>query len=259
MIRFCVLASGSKGNCTYLESQGARFLVDAGLSATEITRRLNTIGVSPDSLNGVIVTHEHNDHIRGVGVISRRFDLPVYMTSATHRAAARYLGRIKEVCTVESGRSFSVDSITVHPFSIPHDAADPIGLCVSNDRVKLGISTDLGMVTRLASNELKGCQAVIMEANHDPEMLEYGPYPWELKQRIKGRLGHLSNYQTCQLLEEILHPGLQHIVLAHLSQVNNHPEKAYQTVKNFLKQSSAATGLSLSWQDRVGKLVEIKG
>ncbi len=257
MIRFCVLASGSKGNCTYLESHGVRFLVDAGLSAAEITRRLNTIGVSPDSLSGVIVTHEHNDHTRGVGSISRRFDLPVYMTSATHQAAARQLGRIKEVCIIQSGRSFSIDNITVHPFSIPHDAADPVGFCISNARVKVGISTDLGMVTRLASSELKGCQAVVMEANHDPEMLEQGPYPWELKQRIKGRLGHLSNCQTCQLLEDILHPGLQHVVLAHLSQVNNHPEKAYRTVRSFLEGRSVATGLSLSWQHRVGKLIEI--
>lgn len=208
-------------------------------------------------MSGVIVTHEHHDHIGGLGPIARRFNLPVYITAATREAAGKHLGPIKELCPVQSGRPFKIGPLTVQPFSIPHDAADPVGLCISDGQVKMGISTDLGMVTRLVSTEMKGCQAVVMEANHDPEMLEYGPYPWEVKQRIKGRLGHLSNHQTCQLLEEILHAGLQHIVLAHLSQVNNHPEKAYQTVKNFLDQRLCPTSLSLSWQDRVGKWVEI--
>lgn len=223
----------------------------------EIGRRLESIGVSPASLNAVIVTHEHSDHIRGVGTISRRFNLPVYMTPGTRHAGARHLGRIENVVPIQSGCPFFVGHTRVHPFSIPHDAADPVGLCLTDQAVKIGISTDVGTVTRLVAQELKNCHALVMEANHDLDMLEYGPYPWELKQRIKGRLGHLSNEQTCLLLKEVAHPDLQHIVLAHLSQVNNHPQRAYRTVKTFLRRSSVTATLSLAWQERVGRLIDV--
>ncbi|MFH1146619.1 MAG: MBL fold metallo-hydrolase [Pseudomonadota bacterium] len=231
--------------------------MDAGLTLSETIRRLNTIGVMPESLRAVVVTHEHYDHMRSVGAVSRRLGIPVYITSETERAGAHVLGRLKKIIRIQSGYSFGIDGLSIQPFSIPHDAADPIGLSIRNETVKVGISTDLGMITHLVCHELKDCRALVMEANHDADMLEFGPYPWELKQRIKGRLGHLSNSQTCEMLREIVHPRLQHVVLAHLSKTNNHPEKAYWAVKCCLSRFSISAGISLAWQGRVGKLVEV--
>lgn len=251
------MGSGSQGNCIFLESQGTRLLIDAGLTLTEIIRRLSTIGVLPESIQAVVVTHEHYDHMRSAGAVSRRFDIPVHITAETERAGAHVLGRLKKIVRIRSGYSFNINRLSIQPFSIPHDAADPIGLSIINDRVKVGISTDLGMITRLVCQELSECRALIMEANHDPDMLELGPYPWELKQRIKGRLGHLSNSQTCQMLQEIIHPNLRHVVLAHLSETNNHPEKAYWAVRCCLSRFSISARISLAWQGRVGKVIEV--
>lgn len=226
----CVLASGSKGNAIYMEAGDTAVLFDAGLSGAEIERRMRYRRIEPDRLNAIIVSHEHSDHIRGVGVLARRYDLPVYTNSGTMKAAEKQLGRIDCLHLFECGNTFNISELSIHPFSISHDAEDPAGFIVSANGAKVGIATDLGIATNMVKTHLKTCSMLIIEANHDIKMLENGPYPWPLKQRIKSRSGHLSNESARDLVVEILHDGLKHLVLAHLSETNNTPEKAMAVV-----------------------------
>lgn len=221
----CVLASGSRGNATYVSDGDTSVLVDAGLSARDISRRLDSRGLNAAKLSAIIVTHEHTDHIRGVERLCRRFRLPVFLTAGT-LAAAPALRELPETCTVVCGRPFQVGTLTVDPFAISHDARDPAGFIVGANGARIGIATDLGIVTAVVREHLRGCGLLVLESNHDPEMLMAGPYPWFLKQRIRGRTGHLSNQESGRLLSEIAHPRLQQVVLAHLSETNNTPAKA---------------------------------
>lgn len=229
-LTFCLLASGSRGNAIYISGGGTSILVDAGMSGIELERRMAKRGLSPRNLDAIVVSHEHNDHIHGVGVLSRRYGLPVYMSRKTARAASSHLKHIEETVYFESGTNFTIDSLSIHPFSTSHDADDPSGFTISLRHNTLGIATDLGIATAMVKTRLKGCQALILEANHDPEMLINGPYPWPLKQRVKSRSGHLSNQNARDLIGELQHESLFHVVLAHLSETNNTPEKALNTV-----------------------------
>ena len=222
MIRFCVLASGSRGNSIYIESPGSRILIDAGLSGKETLGRLSAIGVPPESLDALVVSHEHTDHIRGVGVLARRLEVPVYITRTTLDAAAATLKKIPALQLFRDGTSLRIGDMSLRPFAASHDAADPVNFVVGHEESQVGIVTDLGVVTTLARSRLKGCGALILETNHDMEMLRKGPYPPSLKQRILSRVGHLSNVQAARLLEEIHHDGMQCLCLAHLSEENNH-------------------------------------
>jgi len=226
----CVLASGSKGNAVYISNGSAAILIDAGLSGIEIQRRLNSQGLSPEDLSAIVVSHEHGDHIQGVGVLSRRYRLPVYMNAKTREAAASQLGEIRALNSFECGRPFAVGDLTIHPFSISHDAEDPAGFTVQYNDTKIGIATDLGTVTSVVKEHLKNCALMVLEANHDPAMLIEGPYPWPIKQRIKSRSGHLSNEDSRDLLIELKHDRLDHVILAHLSEINNTPQKALEEV-----------------------------
>lgn len=221
----CVLASGSKGNAVYISDGTTALLLDAGLSGIEIERRMKSRGLTPAHLTAILVSHEHSDHIKGVGVLSRRYHLPVYMTPRTRRAAESQLGRVDDFHDFECGRAFSIDRLRVHPFSISHDAADPSGFTVSQNGCKIGVATDLGIATAMVREHLKHCRMVLIEANHDTQMLLTGPYPWHLKQRVKSRTGHLSNTAAKELLAEIRHDRLQHVILGHLSEQNNTPQK----------------------------------
>lgn len=182
-------------------------------------------GLDPDALDAILVTHEHTDHVRGVERLVRRHRLPVYLTAGTRQEASG-LQELPEVFPFTCGREFRINTLCVHPFSIPHDARDPSGFTIGADGVRIGIATDLGQVTSLVREHLRTCRLLILEANHDPDMLMSGPYPWFLKQRIRGRTGHLSNQESGRLLADILHPGLERVVLAHLSETNNTPAKA---------------------------------
>ncbi len=235
----CVLASGSKGNAVWVSDGTTRILIDAGFSGKEIEKRLLARNLAPEQLDAIVVSHEHSDHIRGVGVLSRRYRLPVHITQATQQAAASQLGKLHQIKYFTCGSAFCIGALTVHPFSTSHDAADSAGFTVSRDGAKIGIATDLGVATGMVRQHLKGCRLLVLEANHDPEMLISGPYPWPLKQRIKGRSGHLANDDSRQLLAEILHDGLLHVVLAHLSETNNTPEKALHAVGPALEQARA--------------------
>jgi phosphoribosyl 1,2-cyclic phosphodiesterase len=235
----CPLASGSKGNSIFVSCGNSSFLIDAGLSGIEIQRRLAKINIKPESLTAIIITHEHSDHIKGAGVLSRRFNLPVYITPKTNSASGG-LGIIKELCFFECGQSFKINNIQINPFSISHDACDPSGLTLTYKESKIGIATDLGIATNLVKQSLKNCDILYIESNHDPEMLINGPYPWPLKQRIKGRTGHLSNQDAKQLIAELKTERLKHIILAHMSEENNCPEKAVQEVSGALTGTSVA-------------------
>ena len=254
-LALCVLASGSKGNAIYVSDGRTTILVDAGLSGREIERRLDSQGLRARDLSALILSHEHADHTQGVGVLSRRYRLPVYITRKTDRAAFR-LGKIAEKKYFECGETFQIAGLDIHPFSLSHDAEDPAGFTICSNGLKLGIVTDLGVVTSVVREHLKGCHALILEANHDDDMLINGPYPWPLKQRIRSRLGHLSNSDSSGLLSELLHDRLQHVVLAHLSETNNTPEEAVKMVSPTLRGSD--TRLHVAHQHRCSDVIFLR-
>jgi len=251
-----MLASGSRGNAIYIDDGASRILIDAGLSGVEIERRMQSQGLAPEQLDGIVVSHEHTDHIQAVGVLARRFKLPVYISEATRAAAEGQLGRLGTTHRFDCGTAFRIGSIELHPFSISHDASDPAGFTVTANGTRIGIATDLGIATALVKTHLKGCSALVIEANHDRTMLEQGPYPWPLKQRIQSRAGHLSNDDTARLVKEILHDRLTHVILAHLSEQNNTPETARATVGLALQGSRAH--LSVALQDCCSKIFSIR-
>ena len=252
-VSLCMLASGSKGNAIYISDGKTAVLVDAGLSGVEIERRMRSRNLSPESLQAIVVSHEHDDHIRGVGVLARRYNLPVYITPKTHAAAKPRIRNIPKAVFFDCGTPFTIQTLTVHPFSISHDAADPAGFTFQIHRQKIGIATDLGVVTAMVRHHLKSCDMLILEANHDPDMLFNGPYPWHLKQRVNGRTGHLSNQDSRLLLEEIQHDRLQHVILAHLSETNNTPEKALAEIRPAIHFQH--TRLTVSSQDFCSRLM----
>jgi len=224
-VRICLLASGSKGNAIFLQSGETRVLIDAGLSARELTVRLATIGVAAADLDAVLVTHEHQDHCRGLGPFARRYRLPVFMHPAT-REALPGLGKLDGHRTFDSGESWLFRDLKIAAIPLTHDAAAPVGFCIESRDGKIGMVTDLGIATRLVADRLQGCRALVVEANHDEAMLRDGPYPWPLKQRIRSNHGHLSNTAAAELLQGLLWEGLEAVFLAHLSETNNRPQLA---------------------------------
>lgn len=235
-MRVCLLASGSRGNCAFIETDGRRLLIDAGLSGKETERRLALLGLSGGDLDGILVTHEHHDHVGGIGPLARRFDLPVHIDHQTHTALPK-LGQIAALNLFSAGENFSFRDLTITTFATTHDAVNPVGFTIESSEGKIGFATDLGVPTRLVADHLKECRVVVLEANHDDQMLQDGPYPWSLKDRIRSRHGHLSNRDSIRLLEEITWPGLEAVFLAHLSEENNCPELASNAFRQILNQS----------------------
>jgi len=254
-LTICPLASGSKGNSLFVSWEENAILIDAGLSGIEIERRMKAKNQSPENLTAILVTHEHSDHIRGVGVLSRRYNIPVYMSNDTYKKAASNLGKLADLKTFNCGQSFHIDNMEVSPFTISHDAIDPAGFTLSCNNKKLGIATDLGIATNLVKEYLKDCFLLYLEANHDPDMLINGPYPWYLKQRIKSNQGHLSNVDTKELLEELNNENLKHVILAHLSEENNTPEKAFNAAKQGLNSSNVE--IEVAMPHKPGKLITL--
>jgi len=251
------LASGSSGNSFLIQGDHSAILVDAGLSGKQMAGRLDRAGCDPGSLNGILLSHGHSDHVKGVGVLSRKFKLPVLMNRGTLPVAQQALGKIHRLETFETGRTFEFAGFRIHPFSVPHDCADPVGFRISIGSSGVGIATDLGMATGLVATLLAGLQVVVIESNHDPVMLREGPYPWELKQRVKGRLGHLSNRDTGELLQRIVSDELQAVVLAHLSQINNRAELALECARDCLPDFVERNGtICCAQQDEVGQTFE---
>lgn len=248
--RVCLLASGSQGNSLLIESGRTRLLVDAGLSARELRRRLETLGVAAESLTALLVTHEHTDHVRGLGPLVRQLRLPVYLQTDL-ATKLDDVGRTDCVREFAAGEDFVVEDLTVRPFSVTHDALAPVGFTLSGEQGKVGIATDLGIATRLVSECLQGCRVVVLETNHDEALLRDGPYPWPLKQRVRSAHGHLSNVAGSQLLEGVLWQGLETVFLGHLSETNNRPELALASVNQVLgRQNVCAPRLFVGEQHR---------
>jgi phosphoribosyl 1,2-cyclic phosphodiesterase len=236
-----VLASGSRGNSALVESSCACILVDAGISCRETFKRLKSLERNPREISAILITHEHSDHVYGLAVLAKKLDVPVFMTGATHQAWARAsrddAGELPKMAKLElfsSGRPFQIGDITVTPFTIPHDAADPVGFTFRAEGTKIGVATDLGYMPPSVRDHLRGCDVLMIESNHDLEMLRVGPYPWSVKQRVMSRVGHLSNESLAQFFAEYYDGGASYIVLAHLSEQNNHPELALRAAENAL-------------------------
>lgn len=233
-MKLSLLASGSKGNCLFLQTDSCRLLIDAGLSGRETLARLASIGVDAETLDGILITHEHTDHVRGVGALARRLKIPVLGASRMLQAAQHVIGKA-ELIEFDPGSPFVFKGLSIDPFPITHDACDPVGFRIEGSEGCIGFATDLGIATRLTQEKLRGCRALVLEFNHDEQMLQDGPYPWHLKQRIRSRHGHLSNSEAACLLEEVLHPGLEGVFLSHLSEVNNDPTLAMASAHGLLK------------------------
>lgn len=234
-MRLCSIASGSSGNCIYVGSEATHLLVDVGISGKRTEQGLNSLGVTGKDLDGILITHEHADHISGLGVMARKYEIPIYATKGTIAAIRNTgsLGKIDEFLfhEIREDEKLVIKDLTVNPMKISHDAAQPVAYRIGYGNQKVGICTDLGVYNDYTVECLKGMDALLIEANHDVNMLQVGPYPYPLKQRILGDKGHLSNENSGKLLSRILHDKLQTIILGHLSKDNNLPELAYEAVR----------------------------
>ena len=249
-MKVCVLASGSAGNSTYVEAAGTRVLVDAGLTGRKIEERMTAIGVDPSTLNGLVVSHEHGDHVKGVGVMARRYRIPVWMTNGTLDGSKRRFRGKEQVCVFENDEGFNVGELHFQPFQLSHDAADPVNFVVEGDGSTFGIATDMGVVTELVYLRLRGARLVLLESNYDHEMLMNGPYPWDLKRRISSNRGHLENARASEAVCRLAEAGLKQAVLGHLSERNNTPDLAIERCREALgKQGAADTVVSVASQD----------
>lgn len=255
MLQFSLLGSGSSGNAILLRSRGAKILIDNGLSFKQLSQRLETVGQGLDDLQAVLVTHEHGDHVGGLGVLTRKMDVPVYMTPGTHRNLPPNLGLRGDVRFFEAGDELHIGDMAVQSFSVSHDAADPVGFTVRAEGAQFGLATDLGHASHLVRNRLAGSHALVIESNYCPEMLRNGHYPPQIQQRIRGRQGHLSNEDMCSLLHSLLHDGLQHVILVHISEKNNTPDLVERRVRGVLKEHGAA--MFLATQDAPTPLFEV--
>lgn len=234
-MRLCSIASGSSGNCIYAGSDTTHILVDVGISGKRTREGLEKLGVKAEELDGIFITHEHADHISGLGVMARKYGVPIYGTRGTLRAIRNTssVGKIEEGLfqEIEADTKIAVKDLTLNPMKTSHDAAEPVAYRISHGKKKVGIITDLGCYNDYTVECLKGMNALLLEANHDVNMLQVGPYPYYLKKRILGERGHLSNELSGRLLSRILNDDMQTIVLGHLSKENNLPELAYETVR----------------------------
>jgi phosphoribosyl 1,2-cyclic phosphodiesterase len=237
-MRVIVLGSGSSGNATLVEAGTDRVLVDAGFSGRDIAARMGEFGVEPESLQAVVITHDHGDHTRGMGVLARRYGIPLLMTVRTAAACARLLDGSESVRHYQAERVFRIGRLEIRPFLTVHDAVDPVAVTLRDRETgcRLGIATDLGRPTSAVRAALAGCHLLVLEANHDDAMLWRGPYPWSVKQRIASSHGHLSNRASAELMTELFHPGLGGVVLAHLSEHCNEPVLAREVIGEALER-----------------------
>jgi len=263
MIKVCSLFSGSSGNCIFVSSSETAVLIDAGLSGRKIEKALESIGESFDRISAILVTHEHIDHIYGAGVLSRRYNIPVYANSETWEAMRPFLGKMApgHIRCIDVGQPLEIGDIQVKSFPIPHDAACPVGYNLFIKDKKITIATDIGHINRGLLSNFEKSDMILLESNHDIEMLKTGPYPWPLKQRIMGDFGHLCNDMAGKVVAYLAEYGTKLFLLGHLSKENNFPELAYQTVCNALMQKKINPGkdiyLEVAHRDKASKVLYI--
>jgi phosphoribosyl 1,2-cyclic phosphodiesterase len=257
MITFCPLASGSKGNAVLLKTQGGNLLFDAGISTKALKERLDTIHVSLESLKGILVTHEHHDHIAGIKTLALRHSIPILANYATAEAIVEAIGECPRFTIFTTGEPFEFSGMSFHPFSVQHDGVDPIAFTVTTEGKKIGICTDLGFVTGSVRHALRDCNILYVEANHEPEMVFASSRPEIYKRRVLSRTGHLSNEEAASLVADIAHPGLLHVYLAHLSSECNTQETAQKKVREFLSQRGIDLSIQIAHQHQVSASVTI--
>ncbi len=262
MLKFCSLYSGSSGNCLYVSSNNTKILIDCGTSCKKICEGLASINSSIEDIDAILVTHEHSDHVQGLGLVSSKFNIPIYANQETWNAIGKQKEKIdeKNVNFFINDKDFSLNELTIHPFSTPHDAANPCGFNIHNGKRKLSIATDLGHMDDRIFNQLKNSSFILLESNYEPEMLNASRYPFHLKQRIKGPYGHLSNETAGKTIAALMKKDLKQVMLGHLSKENNVPELAYQTVAEELMKSNSDINtirLSVASRNTPGKIIEI--
>ncbi|HCK69533.1 MAG TPA: hypothetical protein DHW17_09650 [Nitrospina sp.] len=237
-LKFSILSSGSGGNSVYIEADGKRILIDAGLSEKKLSQRMAHIDRSLNGLDAVFATHEHTDHIRGMGPLLRKHQLSLYTTEGTYKRACHSLGKLPGFTPIRAGQPVEFGELIVEPYATPHDAEESVAFVIHYRGLRLGIATDLGKVTAEVTSKLQKLDALLIESNHDVDMLDAGPYPWVTKRRIKSDVGHLSNEACGEILSSVKHSGLRLVVLMHMSETNNHPELARITAHQALGQDT---------------------
>lgn len=262
MINFCSLYSGSSGNSLFVESKNTKILIDAGVSSKKIEQALLDINVDPSSLNGILITHEHSDHVQGLGTLSKKYDLPVFVNQETLDAMPKQKDKISEknIKTFKVCDKFSIGDLDIKPFSIPHDAANPCGFNIFKGDKKISIATDIGHMNNYILKHLEESLFIMIESNYDPEVLKCSSYPFKLKSRIAGPTGHLSNEIAGKTISYLLKSGLKNAMLGHLSKESNFPELAYKTVVDELLTSNydeTSLSLSVASRDSHSKIVSI--
>ena len=252
MFKFCTLYSGSSGNCSFVQTDTTKILIDAGQSAKKIEEALSSIDVDPYSIDGILVTHEHSDHVKGLGILSKKFHIPIYANAETWNSMEKQKEKIEpNNVNFFSFSKFSIGNIDVKPFSIPHDAANPCGFNIYNNDKKISIATDIGHIDNSILQNLLYSDFLLLEANYEPEVLRYSKYPYLLKSRISGPNGHLSNIDAGKTISYLVNKGLNKVMLGHLSNENNFPELAYKTVlEQLIENNVSQNNLRLSVANR---------
>lgn len=248
MFRFCSLFSGSSGNCSFVETDTTKILVDCGESAKKITNALSQININIENINAILITHEHIDHVKSLGTLSKKYNIPVYTNIETLNSMPEQKNKIdsNNINLFEANRNFFIGDMEIHPFSIPHDAANPCGFNIFHNKNKISIATDIGHITPEIINHLEKSSFVLLESNYDPNILKCSSYPYHLKERIAGPNGHLSNSLAGQTISHLMNSGLRTAMLGHLSKENNFPELAYKTVMEEILYSNSDKSINLS-------------
>ena len=262
MLNFCSLYSGSSGNSLFVESNNTKLLIDCGTSAKKIETALDSINIDITDIDAILVTHEHSDHIQGLGTISKKYNIPVFANNETWNAMQSQKAKI--ACDnqkiFENDTEFQIGNLQIFPFSTPHDAANPCGFNICNGNKKISIATDLGHIDEKMLNNLKHSNFMLLEANYDPEVLKVSKYPYLLKQRIAGPHGHLSNYTAGKTISALIKKDLKEVMLGHLSKENNFPELAYQTVTEELIHNNIDTNeikISVASRFNPSKIIKV--
>jgi len=252
---FCPLASGSKGNAIFFGTPKARILIDAGISKTLLQKRLSEIEIDLSTIDAILITHEHTDHIQGLQTLSEKYKIPIFANAETAKGICSILKIRPRFKIFTTGESFEFADLKITPFSIPHDTLDPVAFTIHKDNIKIGFCTDLGHVTSLIKKQLEGCDYLYVEANHQPSMVHASHRPMIYKQRVLSKQGHLSNEECASLVAAVLHPGLKHIHLAHLSSECNAPDLALNIVKERLAKENQSVEIAIAWQDRISNYI----